>query len=182
MNCPRRHVSWQRKRLYWKRGAWTESSRVGEPRRTALLHGRSLRDYDNGVSFRVVSGQSSCLDHSLDSGSFLVARASLSQDGFQSKGLWEVGRLLPLLAPPEFSRLAFEAAPCSLSGPPDVRQLRHVGLAKACGFGQQFPKGLTTNAVHVSPQSFTTAWGRHVGSSAYGNIESFSMFRLRFFF
>ena len=52
----------------------------------------SLRFYGNGVSFRVVSGQSSCLAHIWsDSGSFLVVRASLSQDGFQRK---DSGRLV----------------------------------------------------------------------------------------
>ena len=34
-----------------------------------------------------------------DSGSFLVARASLSQDGFQRQGSWEVGCLLPPTGP-----------------------------------------------------------------------------------
>ena len=38
----------------------------------------------------LVSGLS-LANHS-DSGSFMVARASLSQDGFQREGFWEVGR------------------------------------------------------------------------------------------
>ena len=64
------------------RGTRAESSRVREPRRTALHAAPSLGFYGNGVSFRVVSGQSSCLARSWsDSGSFPVARASLSQDG-----------------------------------------------------------------------------------------------------
>ena len=66
-----------------------------------------------------------------------MARASLSQDGFQGEGLWEIGHLLPLLAPPEFSQLVFGR---STMGPPFVRQLGQVGLAKAGGFGQQLPK------------------------------------------
>ena len=39
------------------RGIWAESSRVKEPRRTALPLDRRLRFYGNEVSFRVVSGQ-----------------------------------------------------------------------------------------------------------------------------
>ena len=39
------------------RGIWAESSRVREPRRTALPLDRRLRFYGNEVSFRVVSGQ-----------------------------------------------------------------------------------------------------------------------------
>ena len=65
-----------------------------------------------------------------------MAHASLSQDGFQGEGLWEIGHLLPLLAPPEFSQLVFGQ---STMGPPFVRQLGQVGLAKVGGFGQQFP-------------------------------------------
>ena len=71
---------------------------------------RSLRFYSNRISFRVVSGQSSCLAQiSSDSESFLVACASLSQDGFQCEGFWTVGRTHHLLPPPfglpKFSRL-----------------------------------------------------------------------------
>ena len=66
------------------RGAWAESSRVREPRRTALAHGTGF------MVIGLVSGLS-LANHS-DSGSFLVARASLSQDGFQREGFWEVGR------------------------------------------------------------------------------------------
>ena len=71
---------------------------------------RSLRFYSNRISFRVVSGHSSCLAQiSSDSESFLVACASLSQDGFQCEGFWTVGRTHHLLPPPfglpKFSRL-----------------------------------------------------------------------------
>ena len=40
------------------RGAWAESSRVREPRRTALPCACSLGFYGDGISFWVVSGQS----------------------------------------------------------------------------------------------------------------------------
>ena len=85
-----------------ERGALVESSRVREPRRAHVLcHvARSLRFYGSGVSVWVVSGQSSCWVHTWsDSGSFLVVPAPLSQDGFQHKGFWEVGCLLPSTGP-----------------------------------------------------------------------------------
>lgn len=68
------------------RGTQAEGSRVREPRRTRHT-ARSLRLYGGGLSFRVVSGQLSCLAHIWsDSGSFLITCASLSQDGFQREG------------------------------------------------------------------------------------------------
>ena len=68
------------------RGAWEESSRVREPRRTALPSG-SVSGF---MVMGLVSGLS-LANHS-DSGSFLVASPSLSQDGFQGEGFWEFGR------------------------------------------------------------------------------------------
>lgn len=106
-----------------ERGAQAESSRVREPRRTPLP-----------CSFMVmelVSGQSSCLAHIWsDSGSLLVEGSSLSQDGFQPEGFWEVGRTYNGLAsPPSFWPLLnspsqfLVAAPYSLLGLPAMRQL-----------------------------------------------------------
>ena len=43
----------------------------------------------------------SLANHS-DSGSFLVTRASLSQDGFQREGFWEIGRTYGLASPLSF--------------------------------------------------------------------------------
>ena len=40
------------------RGIWAESSRVREPRRTALPSGSHVRFYGDRISFQVVSGQS----------------------------------------------------------------------------------------------------------------------------
>ena len=90
----------------------------------------SLRFYGNGVSFRFVSGQLSCSAPAWSGpGSFLVACASLSQDGFQRQGSWEVGCLLPPIGNlPKSSRLVFRAAPGSLSGPPAVRQLIQTAI------------------------------------------------------
>ena len=40
------------------KGAWVESSKVREPRRTALQEACSLGFYGDGISFQVVFGQS----------------------------------------------------------------------------------------------------------------------------
>ena len=76
-------------------GKGVENVRVREPRRTALHMACCLRVYGGGgVSFWIDSGQSSCLwSYLVWSGFFLVGRASLSQDGFQREGVWEVGRI-----------------------------------------------------------------------------------------
>ena len=68
---------------------------------------RSLRVYGGGVSFQVVSGQSSCLTRIWpDSGPFLVVCTSLSQDRFQHEGFWQVGRTYyELASPPSFRPL-----------------------------------------------------------------------------
>ena len=52
----------------------------------------SLRFYGNGVSFPPLAYLS-------DSGSFLLAGASLRQDGFHREGFWEVGKTYCLLLP-----------------------------------------------------------------------------------
>ena len=85
------------------RGARAESSRVREPRRTALHVARSLGFHGDGVSFRLSLANHLAWPIFGDSGSFLVARASLSQDGFQHEGFWEVGRTYYGLASPPFS-------------------------------------------------------------------------------
>ena len=40
-----------------------------------------------------------CLANHCDSGSFLEVQASLSQDGFQQGGFWEVDRIYGLVSP-----------------------------------------------------------------------------------
>ena len=81
-------------------GTWAKSSRVWEPRSIALPPGSQPQVLGDGVSFRL-SGHSSCLASNWsDSGSFLVARASLSQDGFQHESFWEVRRTCHLFPPP----------------------------------------------------------------------------------
>ena len=67
-----------------RKGTQVESSRVREPRRTALPH-------DSVLGFMVmglVSGLS--VAKCSDSESFLVAHALFSQDGCQQEGFWEV--------------------------------------------------------------------------------------------
>ena len=63
-----------------------ESSRVREPRRTVLLRGSQSGFMVMGL----VSGWS-LANHS-NSGSFLMAHASLGQDGCWREGFWEVDR------------------------------------------------------------------------------------------
>ena len=80
-----RPMCWQSKRLYWEgvpgRGG---NSSVRGPRKLLCHMAHSLRLYGNGVSLKVISGQSSCMACTWSgSRSFLVVSASLSQDGFQ---------------------------------------------------------------------------------------------------
>ena len=70
--------------ILFGKGTQVESSRVREPRRTALPH-------DSVLGFMVmglVSGLS--VAKCSDSESFLVAHALFSQDGCQQEGFWEV--------------------------------------------------------------------------------------------
>ena len=77
------------------KGTQMESSRVREPRRTALPCG-SLWFYADGISLA---------NHS-DSESFLVEHALFSEDGCQREGFWEVvGHRCLLLTFPELFHL-----------------------------------------------------------------------------
>ena len=75
------------------RGAWVENRRVRELRRIALPWGPVLGFM---IMFPIVSGRH------FDSRSFLVAHASLSQDGFHRGGFWEVNRTFGLKSPLSF--------------------------------------------------------------------------------
>ena len=97
------------------KGTRVESSRVREPRRTALPH---------GLQSRVLWGWDwflSCLwPNCSDSGSFLLVHTLLSQDGCQRGGFWEmVGHVT---SPFDLSRTfpigGGLLVPCSLAGPP----------------------------------------------------------------
>ncbi len=67
------------------KGTWAESSRVREARRIALSHGFAV----SGFMVMGLVSEWSLANHS-NSGSFLVAQVSLSQDGCWQEGFWEV--------------------------------------------------------------------------------------------
>ena len=99
------------------RGTRVESSRVREPRRTALPCGLWW-----WISFRVVFSQSS------DSESFLVVHTLFSQDGCQRGGFWEV--VGPMVSPFDLSRTLPVGGgllvPCSFPGSPVIKQLMQM--------------------------------------------------------
>ena len=75
----------------------------------------SLRFYGDGLASVL-----SLVKHS-DSESFLVVQALFSQDGCQREGFWEVvGHVVSLLVGGGL------LAPCSLPGPPVVKQLMQM--------------------------------------------------------
>ena len=83
------------------RGTGVERSRVRELKKTALPCGSQSRFYGNQVSFWSLSGQLLWL-RVIPGGMF-----SLSQDGFQQEGFWEVGRTCGLESTLSFSLLLF---------------------------------------------------------------------------
>ena len=78
------------------RGARVESWRVGSPGDLLCHMAHSLGFYGDGISLSELS-----LIITM-TGSFLVACASLSQNGFQQEGFREVGRTYELASPPSF--------------------------------------------------------------------------------
>ena len=56
MNCPRRHMYWQSKRLYWKEAPMKKAGGEGNPGGLLCHLAPCLRFYWDGVSFLVVSG------------------------------------------------------------------------------------------------------------------------------
>ena len=120
------------------KGTRVESSRVREPRRTALpvsttAVARSLGFYGDGISFLVVFSQSS------DSESFLVVHALFSQDGCQRGGFWEV--VGHVVSPFDLSGTLLVGGgllvPCSLAGPPVIKQLMQM-VTMVLGQGGRF--------------------------------------------
>ena len=75
------------------------------------------------MAFRLVSGLS--LANPSDSGPFLVVQALFSQDGCQREGFWEAVR--HVASPFDLSRTLLVGGgllvPCSLPGPPVLKQL-----------------------------------------------------------
>ena len=106
MSCPRRCTCWQSKRLYWEGAPGRRAGRSGNPELLCLV-ACSLGVYGDGVSFRVVSGQLLRLACGLTRGPSWWCISRKEREGLWVVGCWEVGRLLALLAPPDFSRLVF---------------------------------------------------------------------------
>ena len=101
------------------KGARAESRREGNPGELLCHMAHSLRFYGDGISFWVVFSQWS------DSESFLVVHTLLNQDECQWEGFWElVGRVV---SPFDISWSLLVGGgllvPCSLPGPPVVKQL-----------------------------------------------------------
>ena len=100
-----------------------ESSRVREPRRTALQNWVAVLGF---MVMELVSGLS-LANHS-DSEFFLVVHALFSQDGCQQGGYWEV--LGHVVSPFDLSRAlpvrAGLLVPCSLPGPLVLKQLMQM--------------------------------------------------------
>ena len=118
------HVLTKQKTLLG-RGSQSENSRVREPRRTALPSWLTVSGFMvMGLVFRFsLANHLACAHIWSDSGSFLVACTSLSQDGFQCEGFWDVGRTILwagvsslLLAPSKFSWLVFGGSTMLLIG------------------------------------------------------------------
>ena len=102
------------------KGARVESRRVRGPKRTALQNWLAVLGF---TVMGLVSGLS-LANHS-DSESFLVVHALFGQDGCQREGFWEaVGQVV---SPFDLSRtLPVDGSllvPCSLPGPPVLKQL-----------------------------------------------------------
>ena len=93
-----------------------------------------------------VSGLS-LANHS-DSESFLVVHALFSQDGCQREGFWEV--VGHVVSPFDLSRTlpvgGSLLVPCSLAGPPVVKQLMQM-VAMVPGQGGQFQLCASPNSV-----------------------------------
>ena len=108
-----------------------ESIRIREPRKTALPRSSKSQGSSGGVSFQVVCGQSSHPAHiRSDSGSFLGAHASLSQDRTGRLAEHIMGYfLLVLFGPSQILPVGFvggSSVLCSLLGPHVVRHLIQV--------------------------------------------------------
>ena len=138
--------------IFLGKGTLVESSRVREPRRTALPHG-----LPHGSGFMVMGLVSwlSLANHS-DSKSFLVVHASLSQDRCQRDGFWEVVR--QVVSPFDLSRTLLVGGgllvPCPSPGPPVVSSSCRCllwGLARAGGISQRASPNKATPSLWQLP-------------------------------
>ena len=122
MSCPRRHMCWQSKRFYWGRAPRWRAGGSGNPGELLCHVACSLGFYGDGVGFRVVFSQSS------DSESFQVVYTLFSQDGCQWERFREVVGYVVFAFDLSQTLLVGGSllVPCSLPGPPLVKQLTQV--------------------------------------------------------
>ena len=122
MNCPRRHICWQSKRFYGKGhpGGEQQGKETQENSSAAWLAVSGF------MVMGLVSGLS--LANHAGSESFLVVHALFSQDGCQREGFWQV--VGHMVSPFDLSRTLPVGGgllvPCSLAGPPVVKQLMQM--------------------------------------------------------
>ena len=111
-------MRWQSKRFYWKRAPKWRVVGVEQLCHVARVLGFMVMGLVSGLSLA---------NHS-DSEYFLVVHALFSQDGCQREGFWEVIRLV--VSPFDLSRTLLVGGgllvPCSLPGPPVVKQLMQM--------------------------------------------------------
>ena len=122
MNSPRRHMCWQSKRFYWERAPGGDQQGKGIQENSSVTWLAVLGFMVMGL----VSGLS-LANHS-DSESFLVVHTLFSQDGCQREGFWEVVGQVVSRFDLSWTLLVGGGllVPCSLPGPPVIRQLMQM--------------------------------------------------------
>ena len=140
MNCPRRHMCWQSKRFYWEGAPRWRAGGWGNPGELFCL----LAAVSGFTVMGVVSGLS-LANHS-GSESFLVGHALFSQDGCQREGFREV--VGHVVSPFDLSWTlpvgGGSSVPCSLPGPPVIRQLMQM-VTMVAGQGGDFSQCASPN-------------------------------------
>ena len=153
MNCLRRHVL-TKQEILMGRAVQAESNRVREPRRTALPHGSFLGFMVMGLVSRL-----SLASHS-DSESFLVVHALFSQDGCQREGFWEVVRHVVSHFGLSWTLLVGGGllVPCSLPGPPVIKELIQMVTMVPGGFSQCASPNTTRQATQMRLRTGSWWW------------------------
>ena len=132
--CLRRHVCWKSKRLYWERAPGWRAGGEGNPGKQLCHMACSVWFYGNGVSFWIVFSQSFWLRVLA-----MAVHSLFSQDGCQREGFWEVVR--HVVSPFDLSWALPVGGgllvPCSLPGPPVIKQLMQMATMVP-GQGGQF--------------------------------------------
>ena len=132
---------------YWEGLAGQRAAGWGTSEELLCHVARSLGFYGDGVTFRVVSGQSSCLAHIWsDSGSFLEQLSAKMDSNVKDSGRsaghrgWHL--LPPAFGPSQILPVSFQRQRCVLYGDllwGNSGKRLLVCLAKAGGFRQRFP-------------------------------------------